>query len=437
MMTKGAVASRDTPVALPADPSGSPPRADEAAGSDLRYYLADVVVRTLGTAFTFVALPMIALIHLGATVVEMSILVAAGTAPSVVTSLLGGALVDRYRRLPLLFLGRAAGAVALAAVPLAAVAGVLSMPLLCGVALLVAAVNDIAGTAQVSYLPVLVGRRHLEAANARVWVQWACAQAAGKNIAVGLVAFVGAGWTIAADVVAYLLSAACITRYRTAEPEPEPEPRAHGSTLWGEIRSGLHDTRADPVVWRLLLCTSAMRVSLTAGDTLLLVILVQHLHYSAVAVGVVAGCGGIGGIVGALCAGRWPPGPRMRGALAILPLAMLPVLAAGPGLVWLLVTGAAVAVWTGAAIAVESTTRFVCQFLCSEEFQGRRQSIANWIILVPCAAAALSAGQLGDLLGLKPAMALAAFCAAIPAVLIRTPARLLPDRLTNIGTKAQ
>ncbi|MFC8125931.1 MFS transporter [Streptomyces sp. NPDC057302] len=413
------------------------PGANEVARRDLGYYLASVVVRTLGMAFTSVALPLFALIHLRATVVEMSLLVAAGTAPSVVTALVAGALVDRYRRLPLLVWGRAAGAAILAVVPLAAMTGALSMPILYGVALLLAAVNDVVGTASVSYPPMLVRQEQLAQVNARVWELWACAQTAGKPLAVGLIAIAGPCWAVAVDVVAYLVSAVCITRIQTAEPQPQPRER--GSTVWGETKSGLRYTRADPIMWRLLLCTTVMRVSLTAWDTLLLVLLVQHLHYSAVTVGLVVGCGGIGGLVGAKSAPRWGDGPLMQCALAILPLAMLLVLlvllvGTGPAVPY--VIGAAVAVWTAAAVAYGSKQRFVCQGRCSPEYQGRLQSVSTWITLTPCAVAVLAAGQLVELVGLRPAMAFAAVTAVSAFALVRSPARHLRDSPSRNMAKA-
>lgn len=67
--------------------------------------------------------------------------------------------------------------------------------------------------------------------------------------------------------------------------------------------------------------------------------------------------------------------------------------------------------------------RAACQQLCSPEYQGRLQAVTVWITVGPCTVAALAAGQLAELLGLRPVMALAVVATVTPFVLIRTPAR--------------
>ncbi|MEV7888572.1 hypothetical protein ACWD3I_44220 [Streptomyces sp. NPDC002817] len=71
----------------------------------------------------------------------MSVLYAAQRFPPAVTVLLGGALVDRHRKLALLTWGKMVGGVLLLCVPLAAYLRWLSLPLLYVVGLLLAAVN--------------------------------------------------------------------------------------------------------------------------------------------------------------------------------------------------------------------------------------------------------------------------------------------------------
>ncbi|MET9914543.1 hypothetical protein ABZZ74_48990 [Streptomyces sp. NPDC006476] len=69
---------------------------------DLMLFNNGLAVGVLGGAVTSVALPSLALITLRATPLEMSVLYAAQRFPPAVTTLLGGALVDRHRKLVLL-----------------------------------------------------------------------------------------------------------------------------------------------------------------------------------------------------------------------------------------------------------------------------------------------------------------------------------------------
>ncbi|MEU5958209.1 MFS transporter [Streptomyces sp. NPDC047525] len=391
---------------------------------DLRLYHVTQVVQTIGGAVSGVAVPMAALIYLTPSIMQMSLLIAARTAPLTVTTLLSGVLVDRCRRRPLLLWSKATSAILLASIPLAAITGVLSMPLLIVVTFLVAAVNDVSSTAFVSYLPSLAGDR-FTSANTHVWALWCGAEALGRNLAGVLISLLGAGLALLSEVVSCLIGATCLARMRT--PEESPPPR--GASMWNEIRSGLTYTRSEPVVWALLRCSTAKNMALAAWDTLLLIFLVQQQNWSPLTVGVVLGCMG-GGAIGALLApryrNRWGAGPLMLGALGAIPLAMAPVLLVGQGSAWPFVTGAAVAVWSACSTAVGSTEREARQSLCSPEYQGRQQSVSTWISVAPCAFSALAAGQLAELIGLRPAMLLVAIASAVGfMVLARSPARHL------------
>jgi MFS family permease len=59
-------------------------------------------VSQFGSQITMLALPLLAVLALGATPAQMDILVAAETAPFLLAGLLGGVWVDRRRRRPAL-----------------------------------------------------------------------------------------------------------------------------------------------------------------------------------------------------------------------------------------------------------------------------------------------------------------------------------------------
>src|SRR5215467_11830503 len=84
-------------------------------------------VSVLGSQFTLLALPIAAAVTLRATPAEMGVLTALQFAPALLLSLPAGVWLDRTRRRPVLVVTQVASSVALATVPLAAVAHVLSI----------------------------------------------------------------------------------------------------------------------------------------------------------------------------------------------------------------------------------------------------------------------------------------------------------------------
>src|SRR5258708_38150530 len=84
-------------------------------------------ISLIGSAVTQLALPLAAVLVLGATPTQMGLLTAAQTAPLVAVGLVAGAWVDRLRRRPLMLVCDVVRAGLLGSIPAAALAGVLSL----------------------------------------------------------------------------------------------------------------------------------------------------------------------------------------------------------------------------------------------------------------------------------------------------------------------
>lgn len=429
----------DEPLPSAAAPSRSA-ASEWTVRRDLSLFNNALAVGVLGGAVTSVALPSLALITLKASPLEVSVLYAAQRFPPAVTALFGGALVDRHRKLALLTWGKAVGGILLLCVPLAAYLGFLSLPLLCIVGFLLAAVNDVSSTAGISYLPSLAKGDNLAAANSKMGALFSFTDAAGSYLASGLIALLGTSRAILADVASYAISTLCMTSIRT--PEPPPSARPDDSTLLREIKDGLRYTARHPVLWPLVKSNTALSLAMTAWDVLYLIYVVRELHWSPVALAVVMGCASVGGVVGALAGRRlarprgrwWGVGPLLLSALALQPLILLPVLFAGPGLLWQTVIGGCVTVRFAGATAHGSTQRSVRQGVCDPQYQGRQQSIGTWLTFGPRFLSALGAGVLVSAIGLVPSMAVAAVATAGGfVVLLHSPVRRLRAMPTTSG----
>ena len=157
------------------------------ADRDFRYYWAGATVSEVGTGVTMIAIPLVALFQLDASVAEVGVLSAVEFVPYLLLTLPAGELVDRMRRRPLLIGCDVVRAVALALIPLAAMGGFLSLPLLFGVVVVVGSATVLFDVAAVSVLPSLVGRDGLLQANAAIETSRSVGSVAGPGIGGALV----------------------------------------------------------------------------------------------------------------------------------------------------------------------------------------------------------------------------------------------------------
>lgn len=203
---------------------------------DFRLLLAGAAAGQVGAQVTLVALPLVAVLELKAPAFQVGLLTAAETAAFLLIGLPAGALVDRMRKRSLMIRADMVRALAMASVPLAAVADVLTMVQLYIVALVTGAATVFFDVADQSYLPELLPREQLMAANGALETVRSSAQVTGPGLGGGLVQLVGAHLAIGADAIGYVVSALFLTRIDKPESKPEPVP---GASLRKEIGEGL------------------------------------------------------------------------------------------------------------------------------------------------------------------------------------------------------
>ena len=133
-------------------------------------------VSLFGSQVTLLALPLTAVLLLGASAVEMGILTAAGSAPFLLVGLSAGVWVDRRRRRPILIWSNVGRALLLATIPLSAVFGVLRMEELYLTAFAVGILTVFFDVAYMACLPSLVPREQLVDGNAKLELSRSLAQ---------------------------------------------------------------------------------------------------------------------------------------------------------------------------------------------------------------------------------------------------------------------
>lgn len=288
----------------------------------LRLWAAQAV-SALGSRVSRTALPVIAILSLGADPAGVAVLAALSTAPGVAVGLFAGGLVDRSRKRPLLIGADLVRAALIASVPIAAWLGGLTLLQLYVVAALVGAASSLFQIADNAYLPALVGPDRLVEANSRLEGTEAAAEIVGPGAAGLLIQILTAPLTMVADALSYLWSAALLGRIRAEEAPAGAAPGdgAGRATLLEDFRVGLRHGFGHPVIGATF---GAMGVQCFFGGfffALYMLYTLETLGLSPGTVGLIISVGGIGALGGsflaALLGRRLGAGPAMILSLAV------------------------------------------------------------------------------------------------------------------------
>ena len=181
-----------------------------------RFWSAETV-SGLGSHVTTIALQVLVVVTLHGTASDVGLLNGARWLPYLVLGLVVGALVDRRPRKPVLVATDLGRGLLLGAVPLLWLADRLTLPLLLAFMVGFGTMSLLNDAASQSFLPRLVQRRHLLAANARLDQSSSVAQTSGPVIGGALVAALGAPLAVLVDAVSYLVSGLTIATIRVSE----------------------------------------------------------------------------------------------------------------------------------------------------------------------------------------------------------------------------
>ncbi|MEV5379367.1 MFS transporter [Streptomyces nondiastaticus] len=387
----------------------------------LQYWSANVV-DLVGSGVTQVALPLIAVVSLHASVWQVALLSFAQKLPPLLVSLPAGALADRHRKRPVMVGAALVGGAAFLVLPLADALGRLSLGMLYGVALVSAVAEVFGSTARISFLPALLPRARLLEANSKLGGINSLADSAGSQLGGALVAALGAAHAVCLDVASYLACALLLGRIRT--PEPAAVRTTKRTTFRAEIVEGMRYVGSHPTIRPLVLAATAYVAVMAFLNTLWSVYLLRQLHYSAGALGMTLSVGALGGFCGALVVRplvtRFGPVPVMLTTLALAPFTEVPLLLATPGPCWQVAIAVAMFVQLGCAVTQGSTQRALRQAVCDPALQGRMLATSRWVVYGSQPPAALLAGAAGTWLGLWNGLTVGTVALAIPFLVLRS-----------------
>jgi predicted MFS family arabinose efflux permease len=245
------------------------------------------------------AVPLVAVLALGAGPGEIGTLAAVQTLPFLLLSIPLGLLADRISRRRLMIVAEALRALSLFALLAMVLSGRLSIV---GLALLgfIGAVGTVGfSVAAPALVPSLVPRELLAKANGRLELARSAAFAGGPALAGALVAWAGAS---SAFVLAAVLSCSAVTLlWRLVEAPRAPVAPRHPML---EIRDGAQFVWRQPFLRPMLLTGVAWNISWFVLQAAYVPYAVRVLGLSAQGVGFTLGMYGGGMVVGALFASR-------------------------------------------------------------------------------------------------------------------------------------
>ena len=270
--------------------------------ADFRKLWAGQTVSELGSVVTRTAIPLVALIVLGAGPLQMALLIVAASLAVLLVGLVAGAWVDRLRRRPLLIGADALRAVLLFSIPVAYLAGVLHIEQLYVVVFLEGCLGALFDAAYPAYVPSLIGVDRVIEGNSKLATSSSLAEIGGPGLAGGLVQFIGPPLAILVDAISFVVSAISLVLIRSREPARPP--RSSPTPIRLEILEALRLIRRHAVLVPLTLRSVIAHVAGSFYGVLYTIYLIDELHLNPFLLGVVVSAGGLGSLIGSFFASR-------------------------------------------------------------------------------------------------------------------------------------
>jgi Transmembrane secretion effector len=406
-------------------PAGAAP-AGESSGSvlanrDFVKLWAGETVSLTGTQVTQFTMPLVAILTLNATVFQVGVLNALRFVPVILLSLFAGVWLDRRRRRPVLIACALGSAVLIGLVPLAAVTGLLSIGLLYVVTALVGTLSMTFDVGALSYVPFLVGREHLAESNSKIQASTAVAGISGPGLAGLLVGLITAPITLSLDAASYLCSALALISIR--KPEPEPDRLAERPSVRRSIAEGFRAVYGSKLLRALLAQSTALNLFFGSYTTIFVVYAVRYLGLTPVELGIVVGGAPVGGLFGALLAGRVRAALGFGRTMAVTTIGVsggpLMLLIPHRGSPLALVVLVAAQLVYGCSISIFNVNAITLrQVLTPMRLLARMNATYRMLLYGAAPVGAMAGGLLGNAVGLRSALVISLIAMTSPVLWI-------------------
>jgi MFS family permease len=282
-----------------------------------------------------------------------------------------------------------------------------------------------------SYLATLVPRDQLIEGNSKLRLSEAVAQIAGPGIGGALVQLISAPLTLAFSAAAPLFSFLAISQIRATEPTPAPS--ATRRNIWAEIGEGMRMVFGHPILRPLIGSDAACTVCDSMIAAIYVLYATRELGIGPGLLGVIMAVGGPVAFAGALLTGRavrtYGLGTTLVGSLLLSGIAALLLPFAGGSLALSVALFVGWRALSGIALVAYTINFYtLMQTVPPLRLQGRVNATARVFIWGAMAVGALAGGALGQWLGLRPTLIIAATGMLIsPLGLLLSPVRRLRE----------
>lgn len=284
-------------------------------------------ISQFGDQITSLAFPLIATTMLHASAPAVASLTAALWIPNLFALPIGTWVDHHPNKRRVLIAAELIQAAAIASVPASHLVGLLTMPLLYGSAALLGLGGVLGGTASQPFFVRLVTRHQYVQANSLLSTTQSASGIAGPAIGGLLIAAVTAPIAMIIDAISFLVSATAITTI----PIPPAPPSTAAESFPRRLANGTSYLVRQPYLRVSLGCSTTMNFAAFVIQALLVLYASRYLHLSAGLIGTALGLGAIGGLAGAITAGRLARGVgtgwtiAAGAALSCAPYAALPL----------------------------------------------------------------------------------------------------------------
>ncbi|MFI6065627.1 MFS transporter [Micromonospora sp. NPDC051227] len=295
-----------------------------ALGRDFRLLWSAAVSSRFGDALRTPALALLA-----ATVTRDPRIVAAvtvaGQLPPLLFGLLGGVYADRWDRRRTMAVVDGVRAALVAALAVVVALDRVSVPVLLAAAFLLATLGTLFDSASFALLPALVPLDALPRANGRLQAGSAVAGGFLGAPAAGVLFAVAPALPFALDAVTFAAAAVLVLALSPPAANSPATARRRGS-VWSEIVEGLRWLRAHPTLWRVTVLTAASNLAISGIMAVLVLYALDVLRVPPAGYGLFTAAAIVGGVTGALGAGRLAARlgtvPALRVVLAVETVAL-------------------------------------------------------------------------------------------------------------------
>lgn len=370
-------------------------------------FWAGQAISLIGDQVTALALPLVAVLALRASIAQVSLLYTASLLPNLLVSMPAGALVDRrgHRRATMIAADLSRTVLTLT-IPVAWLAGHLTFAQLYVVAFLGGSLQVLFEVAESSFFQCLVSRDRYVSAFGLIHGSIAFANLAGPSLGGFLVQLLKAPMALLADAASFLVSALSLMTVHPVEPAGQ---RAQPGTFLAGVRYILRS----PIMRNALGCTATINFFNLIFLTLYVYYAVRMLHVKPAVLGLVIASGAAGGLLSAAIspglARHFGIGRMILLGSLLFPASLLlvPAAAGGMSLVLLFLTGYEVAAGVG-VMTFDINLNSVFAALVPPQLRSRvsgAYKVANYGVRP---IGAFLAGILGNTIGVRQTLLVAA-----------------------------